>query len=263
MPRFSSRTNTSALKARRPSIGIMLMLSVPAAIMISAAPVRMRSAAIDTAFRPDEQKRFTVMPATVFGSPARRSPMRATFMPCSYSGIAQPTITSSIRAGSICGTCVSTRLSTCASSESGRVCRKAPRGALPTGVRVAATMLASCSCLVILTVSKTGVAFRSIPQRLARLERVHDAFLRLRVPEQRHELAPFEVEEPLFVDQAPRFHVAAAEHARDDETHLEIVRGDESAVAHVDEHHLQRRDAGSARDRDTGKWRRRPVCTLG
>ena len=149
MPRFSSRANTSAFKARRPSIGIMLMLSVPAAIMISASPVRMRSAAIDTAFKPDEQKRFTVMPATLLGRPARRIPIRATFMPCSYSGIAQPTITSSIRVGSIWGTCASTCLITCASSESGRVWRKAPRGALPTGVRVAATMYASCSCLVI------------------------------------------------------------------------------------------------------------------
>ena len=77
----------------------MLMLSVPAAIMMSASPVRMRSAAIDTAFSPDEQKRLIVMPATLFGKPASSTPMRATFMPCSYSGIAQPTITSSIAPG--------------------------------------------------------------------------------------------------------------------------------------------------------------------
>jgi len=70
----------------RPSIGIMLMLSVPAAIITSASPVRMRSAAIDTALSPDEQKRLMVMPATLDGSPASRSPMRATFMPCSNSG---------------------------------------------------------------------------------------------------------------------------------------------------------------------------------
>ena len=48
------------------------MLSVPAAIMMSASPVRMRSAAIETAFRPDEQKRLTVMPATVFGNPGEQ-----------------------------------------------------------------------------------------------------------------------------------------------------------------------------------------------
>ena len=90
--------------ASRPSIGIMLMLSVPAAIMMSASPVRIRSAAIDTAFNPDEQKRLTVIPATVLGIPASSNPMRATFIPCSYSGIAQPTITSSTLPGSICGT---------------------------------------------------------------------------------------------------------------------------------------------------------------
>ena len=116
------------------------MLSVPAAIITSASPVRIRSAAIDTALSPDEQKRLIVMPATEFGSPASRRPIRATFIPCSYSGIAQPTITSSMLAGSICGACCSTLFSTCASIESGRVDFNAPRGALPTGVRVVATM---------------------------------------------------------------------------------------------------------------------------
>ena len=88
------------------------MLSVPAAIMMSASPVRMRSAAIDTALSPDEQKRLMVMPATLFGRPASSTPMRATFMPCSTSGIAQPTITSSTRDGSIAGTCSMTLAST-------------------------------------------------------------------------------------------------------------------------------------------------------
>ena len=116
------------------------MLSVPAAIMMSASPVRMRSAAMDTALSPDEQKRLIVIPATLFGSPASSRPIRATFIPCSASGIAQPTITSSTRAASICGTCASALCSTNASIESGRVDLSAPRGALPTGVRVAATM---------------------------------------------------------------------------------------------------------------------------
>ena len=118
----------------------MLMLSVPAAITMSASPVRMRSAAIDTALSPEEQKRLIVMPATEFGNPASSTPMRATFMPCSYSGIAQPTMTSSMRTASICGTRASTLCSTWASIVSGRVDRNAPRGALPTGVRTAATM---------------------------------------------------------------------------------------------------------------------------
>ncbi len=118
----------------------MLMLSVPAAIMTCASPVRIRSAAIETALSPDEQNRFTVMPATLAGNPASSTPIRATFNPCSNSGIAQPTMASSMRSGAIAGTCARTLRITCASSVSGRVDRNAPRGALPTAERVAATM---------------------------------------------------------------------------------------------------------------------------
>ena len=66
--------------------------------------------------------------------------MRATFMPCSSSGIAQPTTTSSIRSGSIAGTCAITLRRTCAEQVVGPGVRNTPRGALPTGVRVAATI---------------------------------------------------------------------------------------------------------------------------
>ena len=187
----------------------MLMLSVPAAMTMSASPVRMRSAAIDTAFSPDEQKRLIVMPGTLAGSPASSTPMRATFMPCSYSGIAQPTMTSSTRAGSSAGTCASTRCSTCASSVSGRVVRYAPRGALPTAVRVAATMYASWIWLLI-------VVFVPVDQLRSGLpvcKRVRDARLRPRVLQQRHELASLELEQPALVDEAPGIDVAAA-HAR-------------------------------------------------
>ena len=79
-----------------PIIGTMLMLSVPAAIITSASPTRMRSAAICTADRPEAQKRLTVMPPTLLGRPASTAPMRATFRPCCASGIAQPQITSSM-----------------------------------------------------------------------------------------------------------------------------------------------------------------------
>ena len=126
-----------------PPIGTMLMLSVPAAIMTSASPRRMRSAASATACTPDEQNRLIVMPDTVLGNPASKRPMRATFMPCSASGIAQPTITSSMILVSIPGHCASADFSTCASMSSGRTFLNMPRGALPTGVRVAATMYAS------------------------------------------------------------------------------------------------------------------------
>src|SRR4051812_42897158 len=45
--------------------------------------------------RPEEQKRFTVMPGTVTGHPARMAIWRAMFQPVAPSGLAQPMITSS------------------------------------------------------------------------------------------------------------------------------------------------------------------------
>ena len=112
-----------------PPIGTMLMLSVPAAIITSASPRRMRSAASATACTPEEQKRLMVMPDTESGNPASSSPMRATFMPCSASGMAQPTITSSMAAGSSPGHRASALFSACASMSSGRTLRNMPRGA--------------------------------------------------------------------------------------------------------------------------------------
>jgi hypothetical protein len=67
--------------------------------MTSASPARMRSAAMATASSPDAQKRFTVAPGVLWGSPARRAATRATFMPDSPSGVAQPKMTSSISLG--------------------------------------------------------------------------------------------------------------------------------------------------------------------
>ena len=93
-----------------------------------------------TACTPEEQKRLMVMPGTVSGRPASSAPMRATFMPCSASGMAQPMMTSAMRAGSMPGHCSMAARMTCASMSSGRVLRNTPRGALPTGVRVVATM---------------------------------------------------------------------------------------------------------------------------
>src|SRR5262245_16822700 len=50
--------------------------------------------------RPEEQKRFTVMPGTVFGQPARIAIWRAMFQPVAPSGLAQPMITSSTSSAS-------------------------------------------------------------------------------------------------------------------------------------------------------------------
>ena len=64
--------------------------------------------------------------------------MRATFMPCSASGMAQPTMTSPISAGSMPGTWATTDLMTWASMSSGRTFLNMPLR-LETGSRVAAT----------------------------------------------------------------------------------------------------------------------------
>ncbi len=141
MATFSLLANTASLSATLwPIIGTIDIDSVPAAITTSSSPVRMRSAASATACTPEEQKRLMVIAGTVSGSPASSTPMRATFMPCSPSGIAQPTMTSAMSWGSSPGTRAMAALSTCASMSSGRTFLNMPRGALPTGVRTAATM---------------------------------------------------------------------------------------------------------------------------
>src|SRR5580704_3987052 len=84
-----------------------------------------------------------VMADTSMGKPARNDAIRATFMPCSASGMAQPRMTSSISFGSSPGAREIASLITSAAKSSGRVARKAPLTALPTGVRIALTMTAS------------------------------------------------------------------------------------------------------------------------
>ena len=121
-------------------MGTMLMLSTPAAIITSASPTRMRSAAIWMADRPEAQKRLMVMPPTLVGRPASTAAVRAMFRPCWPSGMAQPQTMSSIALGSSPGTCASADCSTLTSRSSGRMLRKKPRDDLPMGLRVAATM---------------------------------------------------------------------------------------------------------------------------
>src|SRR6267142_3034270 len=124
-------------------MGIMLMDSVPPATMISAPPTMMRSAPRAMACNPEEQKRLMVMAEHSTGSPARSDAMRATFMPCSASGVAHPMITSSIWPLSTCGTRSSAPLMTVAAMSSGRVARNVPLPDLPTAVRTELTMTTS------------------------------------------------------------------------------------------------------------------------
>ena len=128
MPMFSSLLNMAGdREGLLPIMGTMLMLSTPAAIITSASPTRMRSAAIWIAERPEAQKRFTVIPPTLCGSPAKTAPIRAMFKPCDASGMAQPQIKSSMACGSSVGTCASADCSTLTNKSSGRVLRKEPR----------------------------------------------------------------------------------------------------------------------------------------
>src|SRR6266496_1307676 len=124
-------------------MGMRDMDSVPPATITSAPPTAIRSAAMAMDCNPEEQKRLMVNAAVSTGSPARNAAMRATFMPCSASGMAQPRITSSISLGSSCGTRSSAPLIAIAASSSGRVVRSVPLKARPTGVRTDEMITAS------------------------------------------------------------------------------------------------------------------------
>src|ERR1044072_2095156 len=126
-----------------PPIGIIDIVSKPPATITSAPPLLMRSAAIAIDCKPDEQKRLIVIALVSTGKPARIAAARATFIPCSASGIAHPMITSSICEASSPGTRASASLITDAPISSGRVFLNVPFGALPTAVRTADTITAS------------------------------------------------------------------------------------------------------------------------
>src|SRR5580698_6055695 len=117
--------------------------SVPPATMTSEEPPRMRSAARAMAWSPEEQKRLMVIAEVSTGKPARKAAMRATFMPCSPSGMAQPRMTSSTSLASRPGTRARASLMASAARSSGRVERREPLWARPTGVRTAETITAS------------------------------------------------------------------------------------------------------------------------
>src|SRR5690242_8658709 len=118
--------------------------------MITCAPfVRIRSLAIAIVCRPDEQKRLMVIALVSTGSPARIAAARATFIPCSASGIAQPMITSSTCAPSRPGTRAIASLIAAAPMSSGLVSRKVPFGALPTEVLTAETITASFIIIIV------------------------------------------------------------------------------------------------------------------
>src|SRR5947208_500092 len=155
------------------------------------------------AWSPDAQNRFTVTADAVTGTPARRLAIRATFNPCSASGIAQPMITSSISPGSMPGARRSASPIAVAASSSGRVPRSVPFGALPTAVRTAETITASCIPISQQILDRgANFAGLAVEQMIGRVN--HDELLRLLAPRvellnvlQRTQLVAFGVNEEL------------------------------------------------------------------
>src|SRR5688572_25788963 len=97
---------------------------------------------------PEEQKRFTVMPGTLLGQPARTAIWRAMFQPVAPSGLAQPMITSSTSAASTLARS-SAACTTCPPIFAPCVWLSAPRQLLHSGVRAVETMTASLDELFI------------------------------------------------------------------------------------------------------------------
>src|SRR5258707_574564 len=135
-------SHSSLTGGGRPPSCSRLMLSRPPATITSASPVMMRCAANAMVCRPDEQKRLTVTPGTVTGRPARIADRRAIFCPVARSGMAQPITTSSTSPGSTPARSTAC-LTTWPPSTAPWVMLKAPRNALPIGVRAVETITAS------------------------------------------------------------------------------------------------------------------------
>src|SRR6516164_4310690 len=125
------------------------------------------------------------MAEAVTGSPARKLATRATFIPCSASGIAQPRITSSTSDLSSWGKRASAPVIAKAARSSGRVVRRVPRGALPIGVLTADAMMTS-----LMMTSFPAL----VPQRFASLQREGNPLLRLLLPAERDKRLALQVQ---------------------------------------------------------------------
>ena len=125
-----------------PPMGTVDIDSTPPAMMTSALPERITSAAQAMAWEPEEQKRLEVHAVTSTGKPASREIRRAMFMPCSASGMAQPSMMSSTIADSSPGVRATSALSNGAANSSDRVSFRLPFLALPIGVRAYETITA-------------------------------------------------------------------------------------------------------------------------
>src|SRR5258708_2315646 len=108
-----------------------------------------------------------------------------------------------------------------------------------------------------------SLAIASIAQRLAVLGHVRDALLRLGALRESDDVLALEIEQPFLVGDTAGLDLAATENLRDARGDFVVVAGDEAALLHVDEHHLERRDAGVAQDRDLRGRNRRTHRAIG
>src|SRR5687768_14428376 len=131
------------------------MDSTPPATNTSPSPATMRCAASAMVCSPDEQNRFTVMPGTLIGQPARMAIWRAMFQPVAPSGLAQPMTTSSTSSASTFARS-SAAWTTWPPILAPCVRLSAPRQLLQSGVRAVETITASLLLLTIKPPSFVG-----------------------------------------------------------------------------------------------------------
>src|SRR5687768_9044743 len=190
---------------RPPPMGIIDMDSTPPASPASMPPTAIRSPTMAAACSPDEQKRLMVMAGTSSGSPARCPTRRATFNPCSPSGLALPSTRSSILSPVISAR-ASASFTTRAPRSSGRVWRRFPLMARPIGLRTADKI--TTSRMVVLSL------MLSVAKGFPGGQRVLDARTRLLLATQREEGLPLEVEQVLLADRRAGGYVAAGQDVR-------------------------------------------------
>ena len=107
-----------------------------------AIPDWIFAVAIPIVSKPEAQYLFTVTPGTSSTFNPIKEINRPTFKPCSASGMALPTITSSIRVLSKSGNSFIMNSMVSAANSSGLLNLKTPFGALPTAVLYAFTIYA-------------------------------------------------------------------------------------------------------------------------
>ncbi len=135
---YTSAVRANGVAAFGMTNGARLMLSTPPATTRSASPATIARAAEASASRPEPQSRLTVLPGTSSGRPPSSAAIRATLRLSSPAWLAQPRITSSVRAQSTEGWRATSSRTTCAARSSGRTPASAP-AYRPIGVRTPAT----------------------------------------------------------------------------------------------------------------------------